>query len=50
MLCSGTFQHHLIHGTLDYLKAADVAAVKKKIQALPRSPTGFGIGGVPELL
>ena len=37
MLCSGTFQHHLVHGTLDYLEVADVAEVEKKYTLCPEA-------------
>ena len=30
MLCSGTFQHHLIHGSLNYVEAANVDEVARK--------------------
>ena len=35
MLCSGRFQHELVHGTLSYFEAADVARVVKTYQLCP---------------
>ena len=35
MLCSGRFQHELVHGTLTYCEAADVAEVVKTYQLCP---------------
>ena len=37
MLCSGRFQHELVHGTLTYSEAADVAEVKKKWTLCPEA-------------
>ena len=37
MLCSGRFQHELVHGTLTYSEAADVAEVKKNWTLCPEA-------------
>ena len=37
MLCSGRFQHELVHGTLTYCEAADVAEVVKTYQLCPNA-------------
>ena len=37
MLCSGRFQHELVHGTLTYSEAADVAEGKKNWTLCPEA-------------
>jgi len=37
LLCRGTFQHHLVHGSLDYREAANVEEVVSQYQVCPEA-------------